>query len=158
MARLGDLITISSSSKVIDGDKFWLLNLDMIEQQTGRILDFLYVDESKLDSSIIQFDTDTVLYSKLRPNLNKVVVPHMDGYGTSELLPLKPDVSKLNKNYLAVYLRSDAFVTWAVSKTAGAKMPRLGTKELLNKDIPLPSLYEQERISDCFPLYLHPLR
>ena len=150
MARLGDLITISSSSKVIDGDKYWLLNLDMIEQQTGRILDFMFVDKSKLDGSIIKFDTDTVLYSKLRPNLNKVVVPPMDGYGTSELLTLKPDVSKLNKNYLAVYLRSDAFVTWAVSKTAGAKMPRLGTKELLNKDIPLPSLYEQERMSDCF--------
>ena len=150
MARLGDLVTIVSSSKRIDGEKFWLLNLDMIEQQTGRIVNYLFVDESKLDGSIIQFDADTVLYSKLRPNLNKVVLPSMDGYATSELLPLKPDSSKLYKNYLAIYLRSEAFVTWAVSKTAGAKMPRLGTKELLNKNIPLPSLDEQRRISAYF--------
>ena len=149
MARLGDLVTVSASSEQLTGDKFWLLNLDMIEQQTGRIVNYLFVDETKLDGSIIQFDTDTVLYSKLRPNLNKVVLPQMCGYATSELLPLKPD-SKLYKHYLAIYLRSDAFVTWAVSKTAGAKMPRLGTKELLNKDIPLPSLDEQKRIAECF--------
>ena len=150
MVRLGDIVRITPSTKRLGGERYWLLNLDMIEQQTGRILDYLFVDGSRLDGSIIQFDTNTVLYSKLRPNLNKVVLPSIDGYATSELLPLKPNPSKLYKGYLAAYLRSDAFVTWAVSKTAGAKMPRLGTKELLNKDIPLPSLDEQKRIAECF--------
>ena len=150
MARLGDLVTVSASSEQLTGDKFWLLNLDMVEQQTGNIIEYNYVSENELDGSIIQFDTDTVLYSKLRPNLNKVVLPTQAGFATSEMLPLKPDTSKLCKEYLAVYLRSDDFVTWAVSKTAGAKMPRLGTQELLNKDIPLPSIDEQLHISSLF--------
>ena len=147
MARLGDIVKISSSSKQLDGDKFWLLNLDMVEQQTGAIVDYNYVSGKDLNGSIIQFDVDTVLYSKLRPNLNKVVLPCMDGFATSEMLPLKPDISVICKEYLAAYLRSNSFVTWAVSKTSGAKMPRLGTKELLDKDIPLPSLNEQHHIA-----------
>lgn len=150
MARLGDVVKISSSSKKLDGEKFWLLNLDMVEQQTGDIIAYNYVSAKALNGSIIQFDADTILYSKLRPNLNKVVLPGVDGYATSEMLPLKPDTTVVCKEYLAVYLRSDTFVTWAVSKTAGAKMPRLGTKELLGKEIPLPPLVEQQKIANCF--------
>ena len=146
ITKLGNLITIKASSKKLDGDSFWLLNLYMVEQQSGAIIDYNFVSKDQLSGSIIQFDTDTVLYSKLRPNLNKVVLPSRDGYATSEMLPLKPDQTKLSKEYLTVFLRSDSYVAWAVSKTAGAKMPRLGTKELLGKDIPLPSLSEQKQI------------
>ena len=86
----------------------------------------------------------------MRPNLNKVVLPERDGFCTSELLPLRPDARKLDRSYLAVFLRSDGFVNWAVSKTAGAKMPRLGTKDLLNANIPLPEIKEQKAIAEKF--------
>lgn len=147
MARLGDICTISSNNVPILDNRIWLLNLDMVEQQTGSIISYNYVGKDELNGSIIQFDTDNVLYSKLRPNLNKVVIPDRRGFATSEMLPLKPNTSVLCREYLAAYLRSDSFVSWAVSKTAGAKMPRLGTKVLLDKDIPLPSLEEQRRIA-----------
>lgn len=150
MARLGDVVRVEASSKQVMGDKFWLLNLDMVEQQTGNVIAYNYVGKDALTGSIIQFDTNCVLYSKLRPNLNKVVLPNQDGFATSEMLPLRPDTKVLTKEYLAVFLRSDGFVLWAVSKTSGAKMPRLGTKELLSKEIPLPSLLEQERIAQRF--------
>ena len=52
MARLGDIVKISSSSKQLDGDKFWLLNLDMVEQQTGAIVDYNYVSGKDLNGSI----------------------------------------------------------------------------------------------------------
>lgn len=148
--RLGDVIKIESSSKKTVGDKFWLLNLDMVEQQTGRVIAYNYVPREALNGSIIQFDADCVLYSKLRPNLNKVVLPKEGGYATSEMLPLKPDTRVLSKEYLAIFLRSSAFVKWAESKTAGAKMPRLGTQVFLNKEITIPSLPEQEQISNQF--------
>ena len=150
MARLGEVLKIEASREKHDAESYWLLNLDMVEQQTGRIISYNYVGEDDLDGSIVQFDTACVLYSKLRPNLNKVVVPEQNGFATSEMLPLRPNKDVLSRDYLAVFLRSDSFVTWAVSKTAGAKMPRLGTKELLSKEIPLPSLKEQERISKQF--------
>ena len=150
MARLGDVVKIEASSKQVVGDRFWLLNLDMVEQQTGKVISYNYVGKDALYGSIIQFDTGCVLYSKLRPNLNKVVIPSQGGLATSEILPLRPNTKMLTREYLTAFLRSDSFVTWAVSKTAGAKMPRLGSKELLGKEIPLPSIVEQARIAGQF--------
>ena len=150
MATLGEVCKVSPSTKNIERQGAWLLNLDMVEQQTGRVIEYKYVGEDDLNGSIIQFDTENVLYSKLRPNLNKVVLPPKDGFSTSELLPLRPDASVLNKDYLAAFLRSDSFVTWAVSKTAGAKMPRLGTKDLMNAEIPVPSIEQQKKIAEKF--------
>lgn len=150
MAKLGEVCKVSPSTKNIKHQSAWLLNLDMVEQQTGRVIEYKYVGEDDLNGSIIQFDTENVLYSKLRPNLNKVVLPQKDGFSTSELLPLRPDASVLNRDYLAVFLRSDSFVTWAVSKTAGAKMPRLGTKDLMNAEIPVPNIERQKEIAEKF--------
>ena len=150
MAKLGEVCKVSPSTKNIERQGAWLLNLDMVEQQTGRVIEYKYAGEDDLNGSIIQFDTENVLYSKLRPNLNKVVLPEKDGFSTSELLPLRPDASVLNRDYLAVFLRSDSFVTWAVSKTAGAKMPRLGTKDLMNAEIPMPEIERQKEIAEKF--------
>lgn len=150
MAKLGEVCKVSASTKMIDKSKAWLLNLDMVEQQTGRVVEYNFVGEDGLNGSITQFDTENVLYSKLRPNLNKVVLPERNGFCTSELLPLRPDARKLDRSYLAVFLRSDGFVNWAVSKTAGAKMPILGTKDLLNANIPLPEIKEQKAIAEKF--------
>ena len=150
MAKLGEVCKVSPSTKNIERQGAWLLNLDMVEQETGRVIEYKYVGEDDLNGSIVQFDTENVLYSKLRPNLNKVVLPQKDGFSTSELLPLRPDASVLNKDYLVAFLRSDSFVTWAVSKTAGAKMPRLGTKDLMNAEIPVPSIERQKEIAEKF--------
>ena len=155
MAKLGEVCKVSPSTKNIERQGAWLLNLDMVEQQTGRVIEYKYVGEDDLNGSIIQFDTKNVLYSKLRPNLNKVVLPQKDGFSTSELLPLRPDARVLNRDYLAVFLRSDSFVTWAVSKTAGAKMPRLGTKDLMSAEIPVPTIEQQKKIAEKFKKLEH---
>ena len=106
------------------GGMVWLLNLDMIEAQTGRIIDYLFVDSSEIGTSTCAFDTGNVLYSKLRPYLNKVVVPEREGFCTTELVPLRP-CRDLDRQFLAYLLRSDAFVSFINEKVAGAKMPRV---------------------------------
>jgi len=147
--RIRDIATIASCT-LPKQDTVWLLNLDAVEQQTGKVIEYKYVSPDMLTGSTTAFDTNIVLYSKLRPNLNKVVVPAMSGYATSEMLPLRPDPQKCTREYLAFYLRSNAFVEWAISKTNGAKMPRLGTKDLLDKEIPLPSIPTQKHIVAVF--------
>ena len=105
-------------------DKVWLLNLDMVESQTGEVIDYLYVNISDTGNSTYQFDEGNVLYSKLRPYLNKVVIPEQSGICTSELVPLRP-TEKLNRYFLANLLRTDFFVNFINEKVAGAKMPRV---------------------------------
>lgn len=130
-------------------DAVWLLNLDMVEAQTGRILDYLYVNEEEVGNSTCTFDTTNVLYSKLRPYLNKVVIPDRCGYATSELIPLKPNPMKLERTYLAFMLRSDEFVNMINEKVAGAKMPRVSMSDFREFDVPVPPMELQKQF-DAF--------
>ena len=130
------------------GDEVWLLNLDMVEAQTGRILDYLIVSEDEIGNSTCIFDTSNVLYSKLRPYLNKVVIPDRCGYATSELVPLQPAKDKINREYLAFMLRSDEFVNMINEKVAGAKMPRVSMGDFRKFDVPIPPMELQNQFAD----------
>ena len=46
-------------------EKVWLLNLDMIESNSGKIIDYLYVNINDVGSSTCTFNEENVLYSKL---------------------------------------------------------------------------------------------
>lgn len=130
------------------GNEIWLLNLDMVEAQTGRILEYIMVPKNNIGSSICQFDTSNVLYSKLRPYLNKVVIPDRCGCATSEMLPLQPVQEKLNRTYFAYMLRNNEFVSMINEKVSGAKMPRVSMDELKNFKVPLPTLKMQNEFAD----------
>ena len=128
-------------------DLIWQLNLDQIEANTGRLLERNIQPYSTAGSSTHWFDERHVLYSKLRPYLNKVILPNQRGLGTTELVPLLPDEKKLDRKYLAFYLRSKRFVEWVSLQTAGAKMPRVSMKLFWDHEIPLPSLATQQKIA-----------
>ena len=91
-----------------------------------------------------------VLYSKLRPYLNKVVIPERSGYATSEMVPLCPDENIITRKYLTYYLRSSHFVSYINGKTSGAKMPRANLSDLKNVEIECPPVTLQNNITDTF--------
>jgi len=120
----------------------WLLNLDMIESHSGQIIEKVYEDDSNM-LSVAPFDTGNVLYSKLRPYLNKVVVPDESGYATTELVPLRPNPKKLNSVFLSHLLRGDNFVNYANSIATGTKMPRMPLGDLRKFKCILPPMNMQ---------------
>lgn len=128
-------------------EEVWNLNLDQIEPHTGRVLSKCMLNASELGPSTSAFDRGTVLYSKLRPYLNKVVVADDDGVATTELVPLRCDGSRLNAQYLAHFLRGPDFLRFATNVVAGAKMPRMVMSEFWKFPVPLPPLPEQRRIA-----------
>lgn len=128
-------------------DVVWQLNLDQIESHSGRVLSKVMEPVSSAGTSTHYFDEGNVLYSKLRPYLNKVVCPDSYGVATTELVPLRPDSARLDRLYLTQYLRSPQFVTWISNEVAGAKMPRVSMKVFWDHEIPLPPLSEQKRIA-----------
>ena len=127
--------------------KYWLLNLDMIVPNTGEIIDKCYFEKEEIGNSTIAFDRTNVLYSKLRPYLNKVVIPNDIGYATTELVPLCPLVNVLNREFLAHLLRSYSFVSYINDKVAGAKMPRVSMDILRAFPVILPPLSLQQLFS-----------
>ncbi len=122
----------------------WLLNLDMIERNTGKVINKVMENESNL-LSVSPFDEDNVLFSKLRPYLNKVVIPDGKGYATTELIPLRPNPKLLNKVFFSHLLRNDVFVKYANSISTGTKMPRMPIGDLRKFRCILPPLSLQER-------------
>lgn len=127
-------------------DQVWQLSLDQIESESGEIVEKRYAAASDAGTSTFHFDTGNVLYSKLRPYLNKVAVPDEAGIATSELIPLRPDPKTLNPRFLAYYLRSPGFVNQASHHVAGAKMPRVVMDWFWAHEAPIPSPKEQSRI------------
>lgn len=129
-------------------NKVWLLNLEMVEANSGKIIDYLYEDIDNIGNSTCTFNEENILYSKLRPYLNKVVIPNKKGYATSELVPLKPNKDELNRYFLAYLLRSDQFVQYISEKVAGAKMPRVSMDMFRKFNLILPPLELQKKFAD----------
>lgn len=123
----------------------WLLDLEDIEKDTGRLLNRIKVGDRKSSSSKHVFRKGMVLYSKLRTYLNKVSVADMDGYCTSEILPL--DFGKdVDAGYARLILMSPFFLDYTAQCGYGMKMPRFGTEDGRRALFPLPPLKEQKRI------------
>ncbi|MFU4315092.1 restriction endonuclease subunit S [Pseudomonas aeruginosa] len=148
LVKLGDVAPAKPSKNFFStNEEVWTLNLDQIEADTGKVLGKIMVPVSEAGTSTHGFDERHVLYSKLRPYLNKVVLPNGRGLATTELVPLLPDPLRLDRKYLAYYLRSKSFVDWVSSQVAGAKMPRVSMQLFWQHEIPLPPLPEQKRIA-----------
>ena len=126
----------------------WLLNLDAIQSQSGEVIQKVRVSKDQVTGSIISFSADNVLYSKLRPYLNKVVLPDESGFGTSELIPLLPNSDYLIREYLANLFRSDSFVTMISNAVAGTKMPRVSMDTFWKFEVPLPPIELQNQFAD----------
>lgn len=105
------------------------------------------ISANNLGPSTYSFEAGTVLYSKLRPYLNKVIVANDSGFATTELVPVRCNPEKLLPQYLAYFLRSSEFLQFANVVVAGAKMPRMVMSEFWNYKIPVPSLPDQRRIA-----------
>ena len=137
---------IPSRSTPDPGNPIWHLGLDQIESHTGTVLTKNRRPVSKAGNSTFPFDQSHVLYSKLRPYLNKVVVPDEPGIATTELIPLQPRPHLASREFLAYYLRSPVFLAYASQYVTGAKMPRVILDRFWSHEIPIPPLSEQRRI------------
>lgn len=146
--KMNDVAPVVNYKGDFNEEKIWLLNLDMVESNTGKIIDYNYVMKNEIGSSTCTFDTTNVLYSKLRPYLNKVVIPNSIGYATSEMVPLQPLNSKINRYYLTYMLRNKSFVDYISEKVAGAKMPRVSMNDFRNFEVPIPPIELQNQFVD----------
>ena len=146
--RLGDVsdfgVNISVESKDIKDDE-WILELEDIEKESGRLIERKKKSERTSISTKHKFSEGDVLYSKLRPYLNKVLVADNDGYCTSEIHVINFG-SFIDSHYAKLFLQSPTFVNYADECSYGMKMPRLGTDDGKNALFSLPPLAEQKRI------------
>ncbi len=147
--RLGEIAPASAdqiSPTKFPAREFRYLSLDSLPSGGWVEPEPYQVKGTEVRSNCIQFDTCHVLYAKLRPYLNKVVVPTHTGIATTEFVPLVPNQDGITREYLAWYLRSPQFVEYAIRNSSGARMPRVRMADFWNASIPVAPLAEQRRI------------
>lgn len=115
-----------------------------IESDTGRIVGGERTcAELGLISGKYEFDEKAVVYSKIRPHLNKVCRPGFSGVCSADAYPIWPHEIHLSGDYLAQYMLSPIFVKMAVACSMRTGMPKINRNDLQRIDIRLPPPSEQ---------------
>ena len=150
--RLGNIIDFSKSKTVKSSNILpdaWVLDLEDIEKDSGTLLVKKKMKEINSKSDKHKFEKGNILYSKLRPYLNKVIIADEEGFCTTEILSFDFGANILNE-YAQIYLMSPYFVDYAMTGAYGVKMPRLGSERGNCALMPIPSLEEQKRIVQVY--------
>ncbi|ECE5742569.1 restriction endonuclease subunit S [Salmonella enterica subsp. salamae] len=123
----------------------WILELEDIEKVTSKLLNKVTFAERPFKSSKNRFSQGDVLYGKLRPYLDKVIVANEPGVCTTEIIPIT-NYSNIYPEFLRLLLKAPNFITYANSSTHGMNLPRLGTEKAQQAVIELAPIQEQLRI------------
>jgi type I restriction enzyme S subunit len=146
---LGDVVDYGKTHKAEPStipDQAWVLELEDIEKDSSRLLERLSFAERKSKSTKNVFNTGDVLYGKLRPYLNKILIADRQGFCSTEIIPLPPGEA-LEAGYLFYWLKSPEFLAYTSEVSHGINMPRLGTEAGRNAPFVLAPLNEQHRIA-----------
>lgn len=119
------------------------VGLEHIESHTARFTDS--TAPAQVKSSTFRFTKEHVLYGRLRPYLNKVLVPDFEGHCSTEIFPLKPAPGLL-RNFLKYWLLSGTTCELINASSTGTRMPRANMNAVLDISLAVPSVSEQQRI------------
>ena len=118
------------------------VGMEQVESYSGRLIGT--VSSSTMKSTAFQFQPGDILYGRLRPYLNKVLYAELMGLCSSEFIVLPP-MGSFDPKYLAFYLRTDGFVSFANQLNQGDR-PRVNFGQISSHEVPLAPLAEQKRI------------
>ena len=142
--KLGEVI-LPSKEKIEPtiNSNFPYIGLEHIESNSSKIVGQGIASQTKSTKTV--FHAGDVLYGKLRPYLNKVVIPDFDGVCSTDILVFNQN-QIIDSQYLMRYLSTREIVEYANRKSKGISLPRVSFESLAEIPIPFPSLAEQRRI------------
>lgn len=119
---------------------------DNMVKDTGTLLPCNTVAESGVISWNYLFYKGQLLYSKIRPTLNKVVVAPFDGLCSADMYPIE---TTQNTKFMLYVMLSEYFVQQVALCTADrVKMPKINQEELGNITVIIPPVSKQKQIVD----------
>ena len=134
-------LTTSRSEKGNLSDTNKYIGLENVESKTGK---YIKTDTDYIDAVYDQCKKGDLLYGKLRPNLNKVLISPFDASCTGEFEIIKE--STIDKKWLYYYFLTPGFTNIVNSSTFGAKMPRASWDFIGNIKIAYPNDSEMQEI------------
>lgn len=107
-----------------DFSEFPHVGIANIEQDSGRIQNTKLVKEESLISGKYIFSKEHIIYSKIRPNLNKVALPDFDGLCSADAYPILVDRCNTNRIFFAYILRSKLFLEHILKHSQRTNIPK----------------------------------
>ena len=124
------------------------IGIDSIEKSTGNIVDYKLVKDSNIISGKYLFSNKHIIYSKIRPNLNKVALPTFCGLCSADAYPILPKENISNKYYLAYILRSDFFLNYILDFSGRTNIPKVNKQQLGGFQLPIPPISLQTQFAE----------
>jgi type I restriction enzyme M protein len=146
IVTLADVCEITSSIKSgkLPQEAIYI-GSDSIESNTGQVIKKETIREQGIKGPVYYFEPNVILYSKIRPNLNKVAFVDFDGYCSSDIYPLK-NKKNIDIEFLKYFLLSTAFMKSIHGYYERVGIPKLNREKLFTVEIPLPPLGIQHEI------------
>lgn len=98
-----------------------------IEKNSGKLLECKTVLESGIISDNHLFYKGQILYSKVRPMLNKVTIAPFDGLCSADMYPIE---TRLDSKYLLYFMLSNIYLMQLSITENRVKMPKINKEEL----------------------------
>lgn len=118
-----------------------------IEKDSGKLLPCKTVSEVGVESWNHFFHKGQILYSKIRPKLNKVCIAPFDGLCSADMYPI--DTDNISKFVVYTILSNNFNQQVAMITENRVKMPKINQKELSKIIVVLPAdRMEQQEIVD----------
>ena len=116
------------------------IGIDSIEKETGLLKGYRTVSEDGVISGKYVFTSAHIIYSKIRPNLNKVALPEFDGLCSADAYPILPIMEKCTRVFLAYDMRSKFFLEYILQFCNRTNLPKVNRKEVSGFRTPLPPI------------------
>ena len=123
------------------------IGIDSIEKGTGELKGYRTVREDGVISGKYIFTPQHIIYSKIRPNLNKVALPAFEGLCSADAYPILPNRENCNRVFLAVAMRSEYYLEYILQFSSRTNLPKVNRKEIAGFRMPLPPLPLQKQFA-----------
>ena len=122
-----------------------LIAPDNIEAESGKLLSKPLVSDILPKSAKHFFAKGSIVYSKIRPYLSKVILADFEGLCSADMYPIS---TSLNTSYLYYFMLSDIFLHYATTAGERSVLPKINQKELGVIPVSTPPKIEQKEIVD----------
>lgn len=122
------------------------IGIDSIAKGTGELVGYRTVAQDGVISGKYHFTAKHIIYSKIRPNFNKVALPDFEGLCSADAYAILP-TEKADRVYLAYVLRSQFFLDYIIPLSGRTGMPKANRKQIQGFEFPLPPLALQREFA-----------
>lgn len=123
------------------------IGIDSIEKNSGILKGYKTVKEDGVKSGKYIFNEEHIIYSKIRPNLNKVALPDFEGLCSADAYPILVKKDVCNRIYLVYVMRSSYFLDYILAFSSRTNMPKVNRAQVKGFSMPLPPVQLQNQFA-----------